>query len=175
MSSTLRVGALDSLRGLAVLGMVLSGSIGFGGQLPGWMYHAQVPPPLHKYDAAKALLMPGITWVDLVFPAFLFAMGAAIPLAARSLAWSEAAWGVLRRAALLLCFALFTEHMKAAHLAAAPQPAWVHGVSLLSFLLLGLALTRIVPRWARLLAVVAALGLALALPFADGKGFRPQR
>ena len=70
-----RFEALDALRGLAILMMVFSANIPFGGALPGWMYHAQVPPPLHQFQAD----LPGITWVDLVFPFFLFCMGAAIP------------------------------------------------------------------------------------------------
>ena len=69
--------SLDALRGFAILTMVLSGSIAFGDVLPAWMYHAQVPPPDHKFVPTHA----GITWVDLVFPFFLFAMGTAIPLA----------------------------------------------------------------------------------------------
>ncbi|MFN7198991.1 MAG: DUF5009 domain-containing protein, partial [Bacteroidota bacterium] len=71
-----RVQELDVLRGIAIIGMVLSGSIAFGGLLPAWMYHAQVPPPNHQFDPTR----PGITWVDLVFPLFLFCMGAAMPL-----------------------------------------------------------------------------------------------
>lgn len=69
-----RASALDAFRGYAILTMVLSGTIAYG-ILPGWMYHAQVPPPLHKFDPT----IFGITWVDLVFPFFLFAMGAAFP------------------------------------------------------------------------------------------------
>ena len=56
-----RFEALDALRGLAILMMVFSANIPFGGVLPGWMYHAQVPPPLHQFQAD----LPGITWVDL--------------------------------------------------------------------------------------------------------------
>lgn len=67
---------LDALRGLAILGMALSGMIPWG-TLPPWMYHAQLPPPKHQLD----LSISGLTWVDLVFPFFLFAMGAAVPLA----------------------------------------------------------------------------------------------
>ena len=37
------------------------------------MFHAQVPPPEFRFDPT----VPGITWVDLVFPFFLFSMGAA--------------------------------------------------------------------------------------------------
>lgn len=70
-----RVYALDALRGLAILGMILSGQLLFGeNALPSWMYHAQVPPPAHKWIGT----LPGITWVDLVFPFFIFARGAAI-------------------------------------------------------------------------------------------------
>ena len=68
--------ALDALRGLAIIGMVLSGTITRVG-LPAWMYHAQVPPPQFQFNPNVS----GITWVDLVFPFFLFAMGAAFPLA----------------------------------------------------------------------------------------------
>lgn len=70
-----RFEALDALRGLAILLMVLSGTVPFEGALPGWMYHAQLPPPDHVYNPD----IPGITWVDLVFPMFLFSMGTAIP------------------------------------------------------------------------------------------------
>jgi hypothetical protein len=44
---------------------------------PGWMYHVQVPPPLHKFDPS----IPGISWVDLVFPFLSFLHGAAFPFA----------------------------------------------------------------------------------------------
>src|SRR5689334_13936563 len=73
-----RAQALDALRGFAILAMLLSGQLPFGeNSLPAWMYHAQVPPPNHEFNP----LLPGITWVDLVFPFFLFSMGAAFPLA----------------------------------------------------------------------------------------------
>ncbi len=66
---------MDALRGYAILTMVLSGSVAWG-VLPGWMYHAQVGPRSNfVFDGS----IYGITWVDLVFPFFLFAMGAAFP------------------------------------------------------------------------------------------------
>lgn len=67
--------ALDALRGMSILLMVLSGSIAFGDVLPAWMYHAQVPPP----DRVFKPDIPGITWVDLVFPFFLFSIGGSDP------------------------------------------------------------------------------------------------
>lgn len=75
MNSNIRASSLDALRGYAILTMVLSGSIAWG-VLPGWMYHAQVGPRSNfVFDGS----IYGITWVDLVFPFFLFAMGAAFP------------------------------------------------------------------------------------------------
>ena len=70
-----RLNEIDLLRGFAVIGMVFSGILPFNGALPAWMYHAQVPPPKHIFDPN----LPGLTWVDLVFPFFLFSMGAVIP------------------------------------------------------------------------------------------------
>ena len=72
-----RITSIDAIRGLTVLGMVLCASIGFDSGLPGWMFHAQTPPPTYAFDPTNA----GLTWVDLVFPFFLFALGAAFPLA----------------------------------------------------------------------------------------------
>ena len=66
---------LDALRGVAIVGMILSGIIPWN-TLPAWMYHIQTPPPSRAFDAN----VPGISWVDLVFPYFLFALVSAIPL-----------------------------------------------------------------------------------------------
>ena len=66
--------SIDALRGYAIITMVLSATI-VHGVLPGWMHHAQVPPPDHIFNPD----LPGLTWVDMVFPAFLFALGAALP------------------------------------------------------------------------------------------------
>jgi predicted acyltransferase len=113
--------SLDALRGFAILAMVLSGSIAFGDVLPAWMYHAQVPPPKHVFIPT----LPGITWVDLVFPFFLFSMGAAIPLSLSKLSkegtsfW-RIVWIAARRYVLLTFFALFSFHMRAWVMAEAP-------------------------------------------------------
>ena len=71
-----RAYAVDILRGLAIVGMVLSGYIAWNPDLPAWLFHAQLPPPSFVFDASVA----GITWVDLVFPFFLFSMGAEVAL-----------------------------------------------------------------------------------------------
>ncbi len=69
---------LDILRGLTIFGMVLSAIVPYG-VLPPWMYHIQNPPPTHELN----MTISGISWVDLVFPIFIFCMGVAIPLAGR--------------------------------------------------------------------------------------------
>lgn len=118
--------ALDALRGLALFGMALSGMIPFGGvhdrHLPDWMYHAQIPPPAYKLDTTRY----GLTWVDLVFPFFLFALGAALPLAQARYAESGAMgkiWGrgVVRYLALAM-FAYVVEQTKLGRLQQPGQP-----------------------------------------------------
>ena len=74
-----RIAAIDILRGIAIFGMIMCGNIGFNSDLPGWMFHCQTPPPTYAFNPDN----PGITWVDLVFPFFLFTMGAAFPLSMR--------------------------------------------------------------------------------------------
>ncbi|MBC7919387.1 MAG: DUF5009 domain-containing protein [Rhodoferax sp.] len=162
-----RDNALDALRGLAILGMVLSGSLAFGDVLAGWMFHAQVPPPLHKFVPTRA----GITWVDLVFPFFLFAMGAAIPLSMRAVAHTGSAlWHAVRRFAWLLFFALFTHHMKAAVLGDPGSPV-TNLLSLAGFGLLCVVLLRSSPWWLKGTGLIACAFLLWTLPFHDASGF----
>lgn len=99
--------AVDLLRGLAIVGMVLSGYISRNPDLPAWLFHAQLPPPSFAFDPS----VPGITWVDLVFPFFLFSMGAAFPFSIgrrldRGTAAVQVAWTILRRGLLLAFFAI---------------------------------------------------------------------
>jgi len=68
--------ALDVLRGLSIFGMVFSAIIPTR-VLPAWMSHVQNPPPSGALD----MTVPGISWVDWVFPIFIFCMGVAISLA----------------------------------------------------------------------------------------------
>ena len=132
---TERIATLDALRGIAIAGMLFSGLVPFG-VLPGWMYHAQNPPPLHAFNPG----LPGISWVDLVFPLFLFAMGAAIPLAlSAALAHGQSvraiALGVAQRSLLMLLFAIYVKHISP-YIAKLGAP-WQTGLySLSGFLLL---------------------------------------
>jgi predicted acyltransferase len=170
--------SLDALRGFAILTMILSGSIAFGDVLPPWMYHAQVPPPLHKFNPQIA----GITWVDLVFPFFLFSMGAAIPLALHNKIKEGASFTsistiAIKRFLLLAFFALFTQHMKAWVIAENPKTK-EHLLSLLSFALLFFQFyENKIPKYRKLffalkiLSFIVAILLLFLLPFWKGNGF----
>ncbi len=170
--------SIDALRGFAILTMVLSGSIAFGDTLPAWMYHAQVPPPLHKFNSSIA----GITWVDLVFPFFLFSMGAAMPLALKKYidankSFLEVFKIAIKRLLLLTFFALFLQHMK----------AWVIGnnpalkeqlFSMLGFIVLFFifyenknTLYKKHFSIVKITAWLMAILLLYQLPFWNGKGF----
>jgi predicted acyltransferase len=172
-----RNNSLDALRGLAILAMVLSSSIAFG-ILPAWMYHAQEPPPSHAFIPT----LPGITWVDLVFPFFLFSMGAAIPLALNKkikegTSFLPVLYIAARRYLLLVFFALFTVHARSAVMSTNPYP--IHYLlSVAAFILLFFQLYKPTgPRYEKLFRVIRALAFAGAgimlylLPFKDGKGF----
>jgi len=134
-----RSSALDALRGLAIIGMVLSGTI--AETLPAWMYHAQVGPRSgFNFDPT----IFGITWVDLVFPFFLFAMGAAIPLAmSRKLDKGAKIQSlfppILKRVFLLVLFAVAIYYTNPYRLAG----SWNYALALLAFGLFFISFVRI--------------------------------
>jgi hypothetical protein len=156
--------ALDALRGLAILLMVLSSSISFG-ILPGWMYHAQVPPPQHIFKPE----LPGITWVDLVFPFFLFTMGAAIPLALQKKLASQSvfktAGQLVQRYFLLVVFALFTFYARAWVMSG--TPGWQeHLLSIACFFVLFLMYAHFNKLENKMVATsIKVVGFALAAAF----------
>ncbi len=161
--------ALDALRGAAILMMVFSGVQPYGGALPTWMYHAQVPPPNHIFNPN----LPGITWVDLVFPFFLFSMGAAVPLAlptkvARD--GTQAAFqSVLRRFVLLLVFAVVSFNFAPLRIPETGQWAGIFGIFAYLGLFLALVhypgLTPSRLRIFRLLGWALLIGLSAVLHF----------
>lgn len=178
-----RAYALDALRGMAILAMLLSGQEPFGhNALPAWMYHGQEPPPYHNWLGK----VPGITWVDLVFPIFLFCMGAAFPLAlSRRMdqgfpKW-RLGWLVLERGFLLAFFALYVMAIRPSVLSNQPGNAeWAAG--LLGFLLLFPVLTRLPDAWSAgtkwLVKAAGWCGVVLFLALArypDGSGFSFKR
>lgn len=106
-----RANSLDALRGYAIITMVLAGTI-FSYVLPAWMSHIQTPPPDHVFRPD----IPGISWVDLVFPFFLFSMGAAMPFAVghkidRGTKRTSLCLKALKRGLKLAFFAIFLQHM----------------------------------------------------------------
>ncbi len=108
--------SIDVLRGLAIVGMVLSGNISRNGQLPAWLYHAQIAPPEFIFNPQ----LPGITWVDLVFPFFLFAMGASFPFSLgkaldKGQSKRSLAGRIFSRSFKLLFFAIMLGHLSPFH------------------------------------------------------------
>ncbi len=176
-----RVLCLDALRGLAILAMVLSGVIPYG-VLPAWMYHAQLPPPSHTFDPTRA----GLTWVDLVFPLFLFSLGAAIPLAlTRRLGKGESVWkvllAILQRGLLLAFFAIFLRHVRP-HVLNPHPTATTWTLALVGFALMFPIFTRLPgnwPRWKRGIlrgtGWAGAIVLLALLRYPDGSGFSVRR
>ncbi|MCQ2155120.1 MAG: DUF5009 domain-containing protein [Bacteroidales bacterium] len=102
-----RVTAIDCLRGLSMFFMIFGAAIWWYSGLPGWMFHCQVPPPDYAFHPE----VRGITYMDLVFPFFLFSMGAAIPFALRKRlerggSHRSIIGGLLRRWVTLVMFSL---------------------------------------------------------------------
>lgn len=118
-----RIASIDLIRGIAIVGMVLCANIGFNSDLPAWMFHAQTPPPTYEFNPDVA----GLTWVDLVFPFFLFPMGAAFPFAMRKrLEKGQSRWAVagslVKRWIILTVFAILLGNAYA--VGNTIQPAW---------------------------------------------------
>lgn len=177
MCADKRAYSLDALRGYAILTMILSATIAFG-VLPGWMYHAQVPPPDHHFDPT----VYGITWVDLVFPFFLFAMGAAFPFSigkklAKGISQICLLKAALVRGMQLTFFAIYIQHLYPWTLSL-PQDSRAWLISLGGFVLLFPMFMRLpikMPEWGHI-AVKAGAFLSGALilvnlPYAGGREF----
>lgn len=159
--------------------MALSGML-HAYDLPAWMYHAQTPPPDYHFDPT----LPGLTWVDLVFPFFLFTMGAAMPLALvrridQGQRWWQLAAYAVRRGVLLLAFALYVEHVipwkfeLAGRVSAA---RWLWALLALAVLFPALArLPRSWPKWTvratRLTGWGGAATILATVHYPDGGGF----
>ncbi len=180
-SKTARSYALDALRGFAILTMVLSGVIPYG-VLPRWMYHAQLPPPDHKFNPNLA----GFTWVDLVFPLFLFALGAAIPLALsrrieKGVRYPKITFSILERGFLLGWFAIFLRHVRPHVIDPSPKTsAWL--IAVMGFVLMFMIFTRLPEKWnrflswgIRLIGWLGAVVLLSQLRYPDGTGFSLHR
>jgi hypothetical protein len=171
-----RADALDALRGFAILAMVFSGTLRYK-ILPAWMYHAQEPPPAHAFNKAIA----GLTWVDVVFPLFLFSLGAAIPLAlSRRIDQPPKAFTyILKRGFLLGAFAIILQHLRPFTINKEPTDlTWY--LAMLGFGLLFLMFGRLpkkLGRWGvglTLLGWIGAIALLSQLSY-GGEGFQLDR
>ena len=106
-----RAHSLDALRGYAIVTMVLASAV-FSQVLPPWMSHIQTPPPGHVFRPDIA----GISWVDLVFPFFLFSMGASMPFSVgrkmdKGMQRAPLCAKAVLRGLKLAFFAIFLQHM----------------------------------------------------------------
>ena len=173
-----RAHALDALRGYAIITMVLSAMEAFS-VLPRWMYHAQVPPPDHVFDPT----IYGITWVDIIFPFFLFSMGAAIPLSlgrqhAKGESIMKLTWKTVQRWVKLTFFAIFIIH--AFPFMLGYEQKWMrYAMPIFFFILLCLMFMPnpfgLSPYKARAItwsAYLVAVGFMLLQPYAGGAPFR---
>ena len=173
-----RAHALDALRGYAIVTMVLSAMEAFS-VLPRWMYHAQVPPPDHVFDPT----IYGITWVDIIFPFFLFSMGAAIPLSlgrqhAKGESIMKLTWKTVQRWVKLTFFAIFIIH--AFPFMLGYEQEWMrYAMPIFFFILLCLMFMPnpfgLSPYKARAItwsAYLVAVGFMLLQPYAGGAPFR---
>lgn len=173
-----RAHALDALRGYAIITMVLSAMEAFS-VLPRWMYHAQVPPPDHVFDPT----IYGITWVDIIFPFFLFSMGAAIPLSlgrqhAKGKSIMKLTWKTVQRWVKLTFFAIFIIH--AFPFMLGYEQEWMrYAMPIFFFILLCLMFMPnpfgLSPYKARAItwsAYLVAVGFMLLQPYAGGAPFR---
>ncbi len=141
------------------------------------MYHAQTPPPDHAVSKTTF----GITWVDLVFPFFLLAMGAAIPIAFELQSQTKPNWqlfgGILGRGSLIAAFAIIIQHLRPDELAGQGSTG-IHWLAIGLFFAVCLAFAkwpRNVPLWLgwslKGLGWIAILVALALLPFRDSKGF----
>jgi predicted acyltransferase len=181
-----RAVALDIMRGIAILMMVFSGQIPFDKPLPNWLFHAQEPMTfdqnhlvVHVFDPTHA----GITFVDLVFPFFLFSLGAAIPLALsrkldRGANRAQVILGAFLRLWQLALFAVYIGNLRPAVLHDKPNlSTWL--IALLGYSLLYPMFTRLPEKWSKTRKIVMRTigygGGAVLLAVLSAIRYYPQR
>lgn len=113
-----RIASLDAFRGFVILAMTFVNYLGGVSGVPAWLQHV---------DGG----VDGYTFVDLVFPGFLFMVGMSIPLSLeRRLASKAAGWPILGRiivrAAMLILLGLIlgNEDMYDAVATGVPKDVW---------------------------------------------------
>ncbi|MEO6715382.1 MAG: heparan-alpha-glucosaminide N-acetyltransferase domain-containing protein [Mycobacteriales bacterium] len=144
-----RLLAVDALRGLAVVGMLLVNNTGLPASTPAELAHSD---------------WHGLTIADLVFPLFLFVVGVAVPLAKTPASLRS----VLRRSALLFVIGSLLVSAKHAHFGPSTGVLQhIAGAYLLCWLLL-----RLPRRWQPVVAI-GLLGAVWAAYAMWGGGYEP--
>ncbi|SMO91736.1 protein of unknown function [Saccharicrinis carchari] len=172
--------SIDALRGLAIIGMILSGTIAQLPEMPAWMYHAQVGPVDFKFNPET----PGISWVDLVFPFFLFAMGLSFPFSMNRFLENGGKTASLVRKVSFRAFNLFLFAIMLPHLSPYGLPdsagPWRYLFTLAGFVGFFLTFSRF-PKWENhelklntlgylvLMTLLAIRWFAFGLPFSIHK------
>jgi predicted acyltransferase len=145
-----RILAIDVVRGLAVVGMLLVNNAGIPAAMPQELRHAP---------------WQGLTLADQVFPLFLFTVGASMPFSQRS----QRPGAVLRRVAVLFLLGSLLVSAKQHRLAPSTGVLQqIAGAYLLAWALLRLPRRAQLPAGALLLA-----GLWAAFTFVPAPGVRP--
>ncbi|MBX2870943.1 MAG: DUF5009 domain-containing protein [Saprospiraceae bacterium] len=116
-----RILSIDIFRGLTIFMMVFVNDLAGVSDIPAWMKHV----------AADA---DGMTFVDVVFPAFLFIVGMAIPFAVQGRLSSSDTWGfwrhVVQRTLGLLILGVYMVNSGEMNLEANLIPKWIWAPSL---------------------------------------------
>lgn len=160
-----RIQSIDALRGISIFGMIFCASIGWSSNLPGWMFHCQVPPPDYIFRPE----VRGITWVDMIFPIFIFAMGAAFPFSIgkrldKGESMAKVVVRIIKRWAVLVAFGLGLGHSQA--IAGLSCDGWVKTViPFVLWLSMFAALLRTDRVWVNICGWLAALLLILGMHF----------
>jgi predicted acyltransferase len=145
-----RILAIDVVRGLAVVGMLLVNDAGIPAAMPPLLRHAQ---------------WQGLTVADLVFPVFLFTVGSSMPFSERA----QRPGAVLRRVVVL--FLLGCLLVSAKHLHLAPSTGVLQQIA--GAYLLAWALLRLPGRLQFPAAALLLAGLWAAFTFVPAPGVRP--
>ncbi len=176
-----RIASIDVMRGIAVLAMVFALAIP-PGILSDWMYFAQTPPPAHTLEPT----LRGITWVDLVFPIFLFMLGIAIPFDLPNRRGSkhplrhQLLW-ILQRTGLLAVVAIMYRSFNITTMTEFFTP---HSsvINLLGFFTISAILIRPLQSWnkrftymIKIAGWIGALIMFLLIRYPDGSGFSINR
>lgn len=116
-----RILSIDIFRGFTIFMMVFVNDLAGVSQIPAWMKHVGAE-------------VDGMTFVDVVFPAFLFIVGMAMPFAVeRRLSQSDAKgfwWHVLQRTLGLLILGVFMVNSEEMNAEANLIPKWIWAPSL---------------------------------------------